>query len=199
MIVPLHSHRFTPSVCLHQTILHAVPLCVCVCVKLGHLYLYFKICVFLSHVSSLNSFEEHYSHNTSSTHSRFFSFIFYFAKTVFFPPIWIMLAYLHNYPHHRLRIIVLQIWFRTQIPLASLPLLNLTYGRFASPFSGRSTNWAQPWNYKTLCDGVTAPMRRDFSTGPAAVIWLSAQRQTREAMKTEMAFTCSRGRRCLQD
>lgn len=55
-----------------------------------------------------------------------------------------MSAYLHNYPHHRLRIIVLQIWFRTQIPLASLPLLNLTYGRFANPFRGRSTNRAQP-------------------------------------------------------
>lgn len=58
--------------------------------------------------------------------------------------IWIMSAYLHNYPHHRLRIIVLQIWFRTQIPLASLPLLNLTYGRFANPFRGHSTNRAQP-------------------------------------------------------
>lgn len=53
-----------------------------------------------------------------------------------------MSAYLHNYPHHRLRIIVLQIWCRTQIPLAFLPLLNLTFGRFANPFRGHLTNRA---------------------------------------------------------
>lgn len=33
-----------------------------------------------------------------------------------------MSAYLHNYPHHRLRIIILQTWFKTQIHLASLSL-----------------------------------------------------------------------------
>lgn len=74
-----------------------------------------------------------------------------------------MSAYLHNYPHQRLRIIILQIWFRTQISLASLPLLDLTYGGFQNPFRGHLTIGGIARNYRILNDNVTVATQRDSS------------------------------------
>lgn len=82
----------------------------------------------------------------------------------------------------------------------SFPLLNLTYGRFLTrPPRGEA--------FGKLSAAMKLPdtLRRRgeifffLSTGPAAVIWLRAQRRERGAMKTEMAFTRGRDRRLPQD